>query len=61
MMNSSFSELNTRKSSKQMSPFVCSCRPILRIGRGVHIRSDSERSMVDFAAYVYFVLLFHIA
>uniref|UniRef100_A0A915HTV5 Bromo domain-containing protein n=1 Tax=Romanomermis culicivorax TaxID=13658 RepID=A0A915HTV5_ROMCU len=36
---------------KQTSPFVHSCRPILRIGRFVDIRGHSGRSMVDFAGY----------
>uniref|UniRef100_A0A915L4E8 Uncharacterized protein n=1 Tax=Romanomermis culicivorax TaxID=13658 RepID=A0A915L4E8_ROMCU len=33
------------------------CRPIRRIGRFVNIRSDSERNVVEIAAYVYCVLL----
>uniref|UniRef100_A0A915HKN1 Uncharacterized protein n=1 Tax=Romanomermis culicivorax TaxID=13658 RepID=A0A915HKN1_ROMCU len=43
----------------QTSPFACSGRPILRIGRFVIIHGDSERSVVEFAAYVYFVFLLH--
>uniref|UniRef100_A0A915HLW7 Uncharacterized protein n=1 Tax=Romanomermis culicivorax TaxID=13658 RepID=A0A915HLW7_ROMCU len=45
----------------ETSPLTRFCRPILRIGRLVNIRGDLERRVVDFAAYVYFVLLFHVA
>uniref|UniRef100_A0A915IWT1 Uncharacterized protein n=1 Tax=Romanomermis culicivorax TaxID=13658 RepID=A0A915IWT1_ROMCU len=46
---------------RETPPFVHSCHPILRIGCVVDIRGDSERSVVDFAAYAHFVFLFHIA
>uniref|UniRef100_A0A915I2Q6 Uncharacterized protein n=1 Tax=Romanomermis culicivorax TaxID=13658 RepID=A0A915I2Q6_ROMCU len=39
--------------TNETSPLVRSCRPILRIRHFVDIRRDSERSVVDFAAYVY--------
>uniref|UniRef100_A0A915IEL6 Uncharacterized protein n=1 Tax=Romanomermis culicivorax TaxID=13658 RepID=A0A915IEL6_ROMCU len=35
----------------ETSPLTCFCRPILRIGRLVGIGGDSERRVVDFAAY----------
>uniref|UniRef100_A0A915KSU1 Uncharacterized protein n=1 Tax=Romanomermis culicivorax TaxID=13658 RepID=A0A915KSU1_ROMCU len=49
-----------RQRAKTSPFFVRSCRPVLRIGRFVDIHGDSERSVIDLAVYVYFLLLFHV-